>query len=184
MGVTYFKRYRMETGLRDEFQPTLPEGYRILAWDEGLLELHAEAKFRSFCYEIDANVFPCLGDRDGCRRLMREITRRDNFLREATWLVQYQGPEDAVPESCGTIQGILDATGLGAVQNLGVTPEHRGTGVGSALLLSALRGFRAHGLSRAYLEVTAQNVGAVRLYERLGFRKTKTVYKVADVAYA
>jgi len=44
-------------------------------------------------------------------------------------------------------------------------------------------GFREKGIARVYLEVTAQNVGAVRLYQRLGFRRTRTVYKAADSSH-
>ena len=184
MGVTYFKRYRMEIDLGEiAFRPCpLPNGYELVAWDRRLLESHAEAKFRSFCYEIDANVFPCLGDRDGCLRLMNEITRRDTFVGPATWLLRYGGAAARDLESCGTIQGIRDRAGVGAVQNLGVTPAHRGRGLGTILLFQALVGFQAVGLPRAFLEVTAQNVGALRLYQRLGFRIVKTVYKSAEVA--
>ncbi|MEO8498398.1 MAG: GNAT family N-acetyltransferase, partial [Planctomycetota bacterium] len=57
-------------------------------------------------------------------------------------------------------------------------------GLGTHLLHRALRGFKEAGLTKAYLEVTAQNTGAVKLYHRLGFRRAKTVYKAADVAYA
>jgi ribosomal protein S18 acetylase RimI-like enzyme len=32
------------------------------------------------------------------------------------------------------------------------------------------------------LEVTVENAGAVRLYQRLGFRRVRTVYKVVDEA--
>jgi ribosomal protein S18 acetylase RimI-like enzyme len=113
---------------------------------------------------------------------MSEIARREGFLREATWLLQYR--EGGETEYCGTIQGICDKNGVGAVQNLGITPGHRGQRLGTVLMFHALDGFRLAGLRRAYLEVTAQNCGAVRLYERLGFRKTKTVYKSAEVAYA
>jgi ribosomal protein S18 acetylase RimI-like enzyme len=67
---------------------------------------------------------------------------------------------------------------------VGVIPEHRGQGLGTVLLFQALRGFKQAGLRRAFLEVTAQNTGAVRLYERLGFKTTKTVYKAAEVAFA
>lgn len=186
MGVTYFKRYRMEVEL-DEIgfcPPPLPRGYELLAWDSALLEAHAETKYRSFCFEIDANVFPCLGDRDGCLRLMNEITRRDTFLGQATWLLRHRPGASASAELCGTIQGIRDRCGIGAVQNLGITPPHRGRGLGTLLLYQALVGFQAVGLPRAFLEVTAQNVGALRLYQRLGFRIVKTVYKAAEVAYA
>ena len=41
---------------------------------------------------------------------------------------------------------------------------------------------RAHRLGRAFLEVTAQNDGAVRLYRRLGFRRRKTLYKAVETA--
>ena len=83
---------------------------------------------------------------------------------------------------CATVQGVRERSGLGAIQNLGVTPLHRGRGLGSALLLQALRGFQRAGLGRAFLEVTAQNDAAVRLYRRLGFRRRKTIYKLVEAA--
>jgi ribosomal protein S18 acetylase RimI-like enzyme len=63
-----------------------------------------------------------------------------------------------------------------------VLPAHRGRGLGTALLLKALEGFRRRGLGRAFLEVTAQNVAAVQLYRRLGFRCRKTLYKAVDTS--
>lgn len=184
MGLTYFKRYRMETTLSGTLRTaTVPLAYSLEPWDSALLEAHADAKYRSFCFEIDATVFPCLGERDGCRRLMDEISRRETFVPQATWLLTHHSPDTGMAESCGTIQGICDRQGFGAIQNLGVTPVHRGLGLGTQLLFQALQGFRKAGLRRAYLEVTAQNTGAVRLYERLGFRRVKTVYKAAEVAY-
>lgn len=186
MGLTYFKRYRLELSLAGTLFrcPDLPPYYSLRGWDRSLLEAHADAKYQSFFSEIDAHVFPCLGEREGCRRLMDEITRRDTFVPEATWLLSYQPPGQSLPEYCGTIQGIHDRRGYGAVQNLGVTPMHRCQGLGTLLLHRALCGFRAAGLRRAYLEVTAKNAGAVRLYLHLGFRKVKTVYKAVEVAYA
>jgi ribosomal protein S18 acetylase RimI-like enzyme len=184
MGLTYFKRYRMEISLSGVLPtPELPPTYALASWESALLEAHADAKYRSFCFEIDATVFPCLGERDGCRRLMDEISRRETFVPQATWLLMHNSQDTGMSESCGTIQGICDRHGYGAIQNLGVTPVHRGQGLGSTLLFQALHGFRTAGLRRAYLEVTAQNTGAVRLYHRLGFRRVKTVYKAAEVAY-
>jgi GNAT superfamily N-acetyltransferase len=154
--------------------PPLPPGYAWVPWAEALAEAHAEVLLGSFCGGIDAVVFPSLGDPLGCRCLMGEISRKPGFLPAATWLVAGPGGYAA------SVQGVHDR-GVGAIQNLGVLPGHRGRGVGEALLLKALAGFRAAGLGRAMLEVTAQNDPAVRLYRRLGFRRRKVLYRAVDV---
>ena len=127
MGLTYFKRYRMEIDLvgRDLALPALRPGYRFVAWRDSLLEAHAKAQYLSFRDEIDANVFPCFGELAGCRRLIEEITRKDGFLPAATWLVIYDGMGRKGEELCGTIQGVRDHRGMGSVQNVGITPRHR-----------------------------------------------------------
>src|SRR5690606_24686445 len=98
-------------------------------------------KYQSFRDEIDSNVFPCLGDLLGCHRLMHEIRNKQGFLPQATWLAACEMPGHRL-EYCGTIQGIRDYTGMGAIQNLGVTPEHRSRQLGSCLLIAALQGFQ------------------------------------------
>ncbi len=179
MKISYFKRFKMEIGLAElPPVPPLPEGYRWVPWDESLLEQHAEVKFHCFQDEIDSTVFPSLASREGCLRLMTEIRKKHGFQPGATWLIS--GPDG----SCATVQGVRERTGYGAIQNLGVTPPHRGRGLGSALLLQALHGFWRAGMGRAILEVTAQNDAAVRLYRRLGFRSRKTVYKAVEVPAA
>jgi ribosomal protein S18 acetylase RimI-like enzyme len=168
---------------RDFSSPPLPMGYRILAWRNDLLDAHAEAKFNSFRTEIDANVFPCLGDLSGCLRLMTEICQKSGFLPQATWLLTYETAHHQ--DFCGTVQGICDRSGYGAIQNLGISPEHRNRGLGTVLLFKALEGFRSAGLRRAFLEVTARNEGAVKLYRRVGFNRARTVYKAVEApAYA
>jgi ribosomal protein S18 acetylase RimI-like enzyme len=186
MDQNYYKRFRMEIDLvgRDIEPPPIPDDYRILPWDSSLLEAFALAKYNSFRGEIDASVFPCLGDLNGCRRLMSDIVRKPGFLAESAWLAVYSPFRSNVPEYCGTIQGIRDKSGLGAIQNLGVTPEHRDQGIGTCLLLHSLDGFRRAAVRRVFLEVTAQNTSAIRLYHRLGFVTTKTVYKVAEAAFS
>ena len=71
MGVTYFKRYRMEVDLNQPLfdPPPMPCGYSLVPWDPDLLDVHGDVKYECFCFEMDAIVFPCLGDREGCRRL-------------------------------------------------------------------------------------------------------------------
>ena len=81
MAITYYKRFRMEIDLDGAVTMSLlPRGFVWVPWDESLMEQHAEVKYRSFIGEVDAYVFPCLGDRHGCRRLMSEIRRKPGFL--------------------------------------------------------------------------------------------------------
>jgi ribosomal protein S18 acetylase RimI-like enzyme len=188
VGLTYFKRFRMEFDLQRFSKPSsssladcqVRAGYDLIAYSPELLGDHAIAKFNSFRTEMDANVFPCLGRREGCLRLMREITSRSNFVPEATWLCRFRDEVSGRLLPIGTIQG-LEVDGWGAIQNLGIAPEHRGKGLGSALLMNAAFGFRAAGLKKIHLEVTTDNTAAVRLYERLGFQKARVVYKAANV---
>lgn len=178
--ITYFKRFRMEIDLRQVLPPAwaLPAEYFLVPWDEALLPLHAEVKFQSFVDEIDAVVFPSLGSRQGCTRLMKEIRQKPGFCPEATWLIANR------EETVGTVQGVRDISGAGAIQNLGVKRSHRGKGLGKALLLQALDGFRSRAVPRVYLEVTSQNDLAIRLYRQLGFRCRKTLYKAVDALAA
>lgn len=185
MSVSYFKRFRMEIDLRGRrIDPVrLPLGYRLVPWRGDCLADHAEAKYQSFRDEIDADVFECLGELAGCYRLMEEISQREGFLAEATWLATYGGSGGPI-ECCGTIQGLRASHKYGSIQNVGVTPAHRGRGLGTALVAAALIGFQQAGLPRARLEVTAQNNRAVRLYKRLGFRRTKTLFKAVEMVYS
>ena len=143
-------------------------------WEESLVEQHAEVKYQSFLGEVDAYVFPCLGDRSGCRRLMCEIRRKPGFLPGATWLVACSR------DTSGAVQGVMDQGPIGAIQNVGVLRRFPGQGLGRALVRRALAGFSQAGLQRAYLEVTAQNDGAVQLYRDVGFRRAKTLYKAVN----
>ena len=140
MSVSYFKRFRMEIDLRGQrFLPiSLPAGYWLIPWQPERLADHAEAKYHSFRQEIDADVFTCLADLNGCYRLMQEISLKDGFLPEATWLAACR--TDGRVEYCGTIQGIRANHKYGAIQNVGITPTHRGRGIGTALIHAALDG--------------------------------------------
>lgn len=183
--VTYFKRYRMEIRLTDyRSEAILPAPFRLLSWSRRLMQFHAQAKWESFREEIDSQVFPCLGELEGCRKLMQEISERKDFVPGATWLVSRESEVSQAVIPLGTIQGLRSSAREGAIQNIGVHPDYRGQGLGRALIEAALGGFRAAGCHKAYLEVTVQNTAAIRLYERLGFRRVETLFKIAEVQYA
>lgn len=180
--LQYFKRYRMEIRLEETPipSPILPEGYFWREWHHSDVERHALTKFRSFRDELDAEVFSCLGEYYGCLRLMSDISHQENFLAATTWLITSLG-NDKLPQDCGTIQGIGVSEQLGSIQNIGVVPEHRGLGLGRALVTKSLEGFLLSRVKRVVLEVTASNIAAVELYRSLGFRVTRTMYRISPI---
>lgn len=62
---------------------------------------------------------------------------------------------------------------LGHILQIGVVPAARGQGIADALLSEAMRRFTAEGLRFAALEVNVNNPGAARVYQRLGFVRSK-----------
>ena len=180
--LSYIKRYRMERSLTEPLPcPFLPPGFRWLAWEDPLLERHAEVHHQCFRDELDVQIFPSFASISGCRGVLETIRKRDGFCPGATWLI------GSGEEVVGTVQGLSDAPRVGAIQNLGVLPEYRKRGLGIALLRQALIGFQQSGLTRVYLEVTAKNFTAIQLYRSHGFRCTRTIYKpilVTESAHA
>ncbi|MBI1348906.1 GNAT family N-acetyltransferase [bacterium] len=184
MTTHYYKRYRMECDLTQGAIsiPALPEDYVWQNWRAGCEDRHAWVKLQSFREEVDATVFECLGDYQGCLHLMRDIAGQDGFLSDATWLISLFNPADGKREDCGTIQAVALTETLASIQNVGVTPMHRGLGLGRALVSRCLAECQAAGLHRIGLEVTAGNLAAVHLYRTLGFKVTRTMYRTVDVS--
>ncbi len=71
------------------------------------------------------------------------------------------------------------------VLGIGVVAEHRGMGIGKELLRSVIDHSWKNGLTRLELEVFADNVNAVALYEKYGFELegTKRNARLLDGEY-
>lgn len=175
--MRYFRRFRMvfEFAERHLPEPSLPLGFHFVEWQSNQIGRHAATKFECFQDEVDAQVFRCLGDQDGCLRLMEQIAGQRSFCPKATWLLSHTA--EAGPVDCGTIQGLANSSDAGSIQNVGITRTFRGLGLGRALVLKTLQGFREHGVRRVYLEATAENIPAVELYRSIGFRLIRTTFR-------
>ena len=68
---------------------------------------------------------------------------------------------------------------IGEVYIVGVDPDEQGQGLGPALTLAGLHSLRERGLTEVLLYVDEANTAAVRVYERLGFRR-----HAVDVMYS
>ncbi len=186
MSIVHLKRYRMRIELVGD-QPPIPRlapPYQQLPWHMRLLDLHAAAKYASFQNELDALVFASLATPAGCQQLMRDIASQNNFVPSATWLVVQSIDKRQPAFPVATIQGMRESDGTGSIQNVGVIPGHRNHGLGTHLLALALHGFRRVGHRAVSLEVTAKNEAAIRLYERIGFRVERVVYRTVQLTHA
>ena len=206
--VRYVKRLRMSIELSDSAEaersvPALPEGFVWLPWHPCLTDTHGEVKYLAFRHSFDADVFPTFRSRQACIGLMRSIASHSGFVPQATWMIARRSPDSALPipvnerneyelrsrrpetehlDYVATIQGIRTAPWIAAIQNVAVRPEFRGRGLGRALLMKALDGFRRAGVRKVTLEATTGNTPAIRLYETSGFRLYQTLYKEVYVS--
>jgi len=184
MVTRYLKRFRMEIDFRRTSiaRAVLPDGFRWRPWEPSLLKLHASVKWTSFRSELDSHLFTSLSTLGGCEELMRGISSHSGFLPQTTWLIEAPAGDNlSGPIPCGTIQGISLNHSLGSIQNVGVIAGYRGLGLGKALVLKSLTGFRREGLVRVFLDVTAENTAAVELYRSIGFRNISTTFRELPV---
>ncbi|MFW5688664.1 MAG: GNAT family N-acetyltransferase [Spirochaetota bacterium] len=172
-----FYQMRIELDARPE-PPRIPEGYEIRPmqpgeeWDTFVANRTA---FRDHYGSVDAEP-----DQDGF----------------AEWKHHLVDPEDVDPElllvaatAKGEIAGVSLCTphhgadeSMGWVRVLGVTPEHRGRGLGKALLRASFAAFHAKGKERAGLGVDAQSLtGATKLYEACGMHRHREAIQMGYV---
>ena len=95
---------------------------------------------------------------------------RDEAWHQAAFAAQLELPGTfALIEEAGGFVLARTAADEAEILMLAVTPEAARMGIGTRLVASAKRAAAAHGAVSIFLEVSANNVPAIRLYERSGF---------------
>ncbi len=178
MSVLHVKRLQMAFDFSLTPLPSLeiPAGFRFVPWHPDLLETHADVKHRSFRDDMDGRIFPTFRDYDRCVRLMDAISSSSSFLPDATLLIATE-PVAGFVEYVANIQGMRHSDDVGAIQNVAVLPGFRNRKLGRAVLLGSLYGFKKSGMKKVTLEVTGDNLHAVKLYEHIGFRTYKVYFR-------
>jgi mycothiol synthase len=125
------------------------------------------------------------GDAEAVRSLLNEAFAEDPFhaeLSPAAFRESYLGGRGFDPalwwlawdegELAGFMLAFPEHAGdrVGWLETLAVRPRWRRHGLGEALMRAAIRELHARGFRSVGLGVDGSNHGAVRLYERLGFR--------------
>jgi len=70
---------------------------------------------------------------------------------------------------------VLGITRKGHVISIAVLPGHHRKGIGYALVNEATQAMRFYKAKECYLEVRESNVGAISLYEKFGFKISRTI---------
>lgn len=109
-------------------------------------------------------------------------TAFEHFLGRPGFLVADAGSGPSGGGRTGGVVGYVvgdlvpnGGRGIGHIKDIAVHPDHRGRGVGTALLGRGLSTLTTHGAASVKLEVRAGNEGAISLYRAFGFERQRTV---------
>ncbi len=146
---------------------TLPAGMEVRPAETSQLRRIWQAEVEAFAAHWGA------GAEDGSEERWQEFLT-DPLQDVALWQVAWDGDEIA-----GMVRPFINpeenarlGVARGWCENISTRAAWRGRGVASALISRALHALRDRGMTQAALGVDAQNeTGALRLYERMGFRQ-------------
>jgi ribosomal protein S18 acetylase RimI-like enzyme len=118
---------------------------------------------------IDRNIerqFGPVAGRGWAERKAREVALDCALEPDGTFVAEVGG------EVVGYVTTRLDPfAGIGRIPNLAVAEEHRGRGIGTALIRHAVDWMRRRGMALAKIETLEQNARGQALYPQLGFRE-------------
>ena len=154
---------------REAFGKRPPVTIAFGPWSEQYLEPVGHLIARSYVGHVDSQINDQYRSTTGARRFLHNIIQYPGcgaFYEGAAVTAR----DPLTRELCGISLTSMVQPKVGHITQICVSPERRGLGVGSELLWRSVRAFCDRGCDAVSLTVTASNTGAVRLYERVGFR--------------
>jgi ribosomal protein S18 acetylase RimI-like enzyme len=142
------------------------------SWSERKQDEAAPLIATAYRGHVDSEINDQYRSPAGARRFLMNIVQYPGcgaFFQPASYV--------ALDPATGRLNGICLASlvhaDVGHVTQVCVSGTARGTGVGYELIRRSLESLVRHGCKKVTLTVTAANTGAIALYERMGFRKTR-----------
>jgi ribosomal protein S18 acetylase RimI-like enzyme len=145
----------------------------IVPWSEHRQDEAARVIASAYRGHIDGQINDQYRSPAGARRFLTNIVQYPgcgSFFSPASYLAE----ERTTGTLCGLCLASLVAEGVGHITQVGVSPEHQGTGLGYELMRRSMLALAARGCRSVSLTVTAANQQAIRLYERIGFRTRRS----------
>ncbi len=146
----------------------LPEGFEIRRWNEQDYQGAAAAITAAYRGHIDSMINDQYRTVAGSLRFLNNIVRFPGcgqFDGDASFVVSDRRTRATV----GVILCSRVKDDVGHITQVCVLPEHRGQGIGEALLAANMEEVKRRGFHMLSLTVTEANAGAVELYKRLGY---------------
>ncbi len=154
----------MESSIND----VIMDGVEVVGWAAAHYQAAAELIHASYANHIDASINDQYRSLHGSLRFLHNIVRFPGcgvFEAGASWVLR-----DRVS---GALVGMVlcsrVAGDVAHITQICIAEEHRGRGLGRALLRHCVGHLAQAGFSAITLTVTEQNQPAVSLYEELGF---------------
>jgi ribosomal protein S18 acetylase RimI-like enzyme len=150
-------------------QPRAQDGIEMVEWQESFFDEAATLITQAYRDHVDSQINDQYRSLGGAMRFLRNIIHYPGcgiFHPGASWAAFPRGRR----EMCGLILTSVVNRGIGHVTQVCVAPACQSTGLGYELMRRSTEAFRAAGYEGLSLTVTAANLPAVRLYQRMGFQ--------------
>ncbi|HEV2232090.1 MAG TPA: GNAT family N-acetyltransferase [Terriglobia bacterium] len=145
----------------------------IVPWDRKHDHHAALMLYQTYMNHVDAVINDQYASGAGASRLIENIMHQRGCGEHLP-----QASQVAIHRATGKIAGVLALTSVRAhtahIPQIAVAREFQGTGLGTAMMELSFEDLSRRGFHEVSLTVTDLNVGAVRLYERMGFENFRT----------
>ncbi len=169
-GFRGYQRRFMAAPLQVDSPPArLPSDFLMVPWESGHDREAAQLLYHSYRGHVDAEINDQYSSAEGAARLVETILHHRGCGEHVP-----RASQVAVHRPTGKLAALLALTAVRSstahIPQVAVASEFQGRGLGSAMMQQAFQALARLGYREVSLTVTDANAGAVRLYERLGFR--------------
>ncbi len=167
-GFSLFSRVAMLLEI-DEVEPNDPdlkEGYTFEPFSiEKVDELFAVMRDANPLEHADSSIYPELGNPEISKKMFAKLTN------DFTGLNVKINPQILFDEKVIGISFVFtNSPEVAFVGEVCIHPNHQRKGLGKALMNQIIKSCSEEGMKKIGLAVTTSNVGAYKLYEKLGFK--------------
>jgi ribosomal protein S18 acetylase RimI-like enzyme len=153
--------------------PATVSGLRLERWDDRYFAASARLIQLAYANHMDGEINDQYRSESGALKFLKNIIMLPGcgqFKAHASFVLRAPHSHELV----GMVLTSEVAPGVAHTTQICVMPGYQRYGLGGRLMEATIAALRARGITELSLTVTAANVPAVRLYEKIGFVAIKT----------